>query len=866
MQSGINFLDLPVYRHKDLILSSLRDNQVIIVESPTGSGKTTQLPLILKEAGYDRNGVIGVTQPRRIAALSICDFIKKQLNIEDNYCAYTMRFADTSDDTTRIRIITDGILLQELKGDRYLSRYSVMMVDESHERSLNIDFILGLLKQVLAVRNDLKVIISSATINTKKFSDFFDGAEIISIPTKVYPVTLHYIEDKFPSYGERISETDERLERIYAITESRIRDKKEGDLLIFLPGEFEINQCQDMLSHSPFRDSLQIYPLYGRLSKEEQERVFTPTAEGKIKVVISTNIAETSITIDGIKAVIDSGVAKVNYYDQKTFTSALISQPVSKASAEQRKGRAGRTAPGECYRLYTEESFSRRPDFSKEEITRCDLAEVALRMSDLAIYDYENFPFITAPKKSALKSAEYLLKLLDAIDEEHHLTATGQMMVRFPLIPRLSRAIVQSIMYYPDVLSEVLVAVSFLSTKGPFLFPKDKAMLARARQEKFQDSVYGDFAGYLKLYEAYTRLIEEQPNAKSAEKACEKFCKYYFLDLQTMNEIVHIKKQLEEIISISMGVPVTGGGEISHYLICLASGLIQFVCTLDDYSSYRSLTADEIYIHPSCSWFRNKPQYILAGEVVMTSRMFARSVSPLKAEWLDAIYPDLKKLLRYSRASGYENIQYSYQKGLESEEKKKSRDSEKKKTDSGYMLYGCHLKLAKSSKKGKKGNEVYNLSLKDLKDIAAKAFAAGSVPKIRVILTTKHGVTVQSLPLKTYIQEAALITDRPVLERFSEETYTIEDGHEALAQALENLFCPTGLGGGKAGFVSIMKVKGKKNTYRMYPSSSLPSCVDNAYSVLSEIAQLTKKSRRYAALNEACRKILDRLNELEGLE
>ena len=559
MQSKKEFLDLPVYRHRDLILQSLKENQVIIVESPTGSGKTTQLPLILKEAGYDQSGIIGVTQPRRIAALSICDFIKRQLGIDDNYCAYTMRFSDTSDESTRIKVMTDGILLQELKGDRYLSRYSVMMVDEAHERSLNIDFILGLLKQVLEVRKDLKVIISSATINTEKFSDFFNGARIISIPTKVYPVDVFYTPLDEPDSRSRFergqSETDRRLDRIYRLIEDRIREGLSGDILVFLPGEFEIISCEDMLRHSPFRETLQIYPLYGRLSKEEQEKVFTPTGKGKTKVVVSTNIAETSITIDGIRCVIDSGLAKVNYYDQKTFTSSLITQPISRASAEQRKGRAGRTRSGFCYRLYTKKNFESREEYSKEEITRSDLAEVALRMSDLAIYDYANFPFLTAPRKSALASAEYTLKLLGAIDDEHHLTPTGEKMVLFPLLPRLSRCIVESIMKYPSVLSEVLIAVSFLSTKGPFLFPKDKAVIARARQEKFQDSAYGDFAGYLKLFNAYSEVT-----TKDESKAREKFCKYYFLDIQTMNEIVHIKKQLEEIVS-SMGIPVTGGGE-----------------------------------------------------------------------------------------------------------------------------------------------------------------------------------------------------------------------------------------------------------------------------------------------------------------
>ena len=873
------FRDLPVYRHKDDILRALEENQVIVVESPTGSGKTTQLPLILKEAGYDESGIIGVTQPRRIAALSICDFIKRQLGIEDNYCAYTMRFADTSDDSTRIKVMTDGILLQELKSDRFLSRYSVMMVDEAHERSLNIDFILGLLKEVISVRKDLKVIISSATINTRVFSEFFGGAKIISIDAKVYPVEVIYTPPREPerSYYERETDTDTRLERIYEIVEKWLSDEK-GDVLIFLPGEAEIIACVDMLQHSPFSSLLEIYPLYGRLSREEQEKVFTPTGKGKTKVVVSTNIAETSITIDGIRCVIDSGLAKVNYYDQKTFTSSLIPQPISRASAEQRKGRAGRTQSGFCYRLYTKKNFESREEYSKEEITRSDLAEVALRMSDLAIYDYANFPFITAPRKSALASAEYTLKLLGAIDDEHHLTPTGEKMVLFPLLPRLSRCIVESIMKYPSVLSEVLIAVSFLSTKGPFLFPKDKAVIARARQEKFQDSAYGDFAGYLKLFDAYSEVT-----AKDEPKAREKFCKYYFLDIQTMNEIVHIKKQLEEIVS-SMGIPVTGGGEKKDYLISLASGLIQFVCALDDYNSYRSLTVDEIYIHPSCSWFRIKPSYILAGEIVQTSRMFARSVSPLKPDWIDIIRPNLREMLKYTYSRGYESIEEDYRKGLEKKEKKaaklaekraakeeKNREHSGKKGKNKYVVFGRTLSSVGANKQAKKRSErdeAYYLNIKALPSLANDAFAAGRVPKIKIILTSSQGETQQALPLKTYIQEAKLLEGKKQYSSFTDEYFTIEEDAAALASKLKTLFSICRIGESKYfGFLSLMRTRDKEGGYKIYVSSSLPSAVDTTFASLSEITETTGGSRKkYASLHTAASKLLDRISSLEGLD
>ena len=324
----IEFRNLPVYRHREEILRGLSENQTIIVESPTGSGKTTQIPLILREAGYDRSGIIGITQPRRIAAMSVCGFIRKQIGDEGAYCAYKMRFTDTSDRTTRIKIMTDGILLQEVKQDPLLSRYSVIMVDEAHERSLNIDFILGLLKEIARERSDLKIIISSATINASSFSRFFSDAPIISIDSRPFDVEVKYI----PATLSRDTE-----DYYYAKISSLVRksfDDREGDVLIFLPGEAEIKRCVEELEYSDRDGKYQIYPLYGRLSKDEQERVFIPTSPGMMKVVVSTNIAETSITIDGIRTVIDSGMAKISFYNQKNFTSALLPMPISRASAD----------------------------------------------------------------------------------------------------------------------------------------------------------------------------------------------------------------------------------------------------------------------------------------------------------------------------------------------------------------------------------------------------------------------------------------------------------------------------------------------------------------------------------------------------
>ena len=628
-----SFRDLPVYRHREEILRGLEENQTIIVESPTGSGKTTQIPLILREAGYDRSGIIGITQPRRIAAMSVSDFIKRQIGDEGAYCAYKMRFTDTSDRTTRIKIMTDGILLQEVKQDRLLSRYSVIMVDEAHERSLNIDFILGLLKEITLERKDLKIIISSATINAQSFSSFFDGAPIVSIDSRPYDVELRYV----PAVLSRDTE-----DFYYAKVASIVRkcwDDKEGDVLIFLPGEAEIKRCVEELIYSDPSGNYQIYPLYGRLSKEEQERVFIPTKEGMMKVVVSTNIAETSITIDGIRTVIDSGMAKVNFYNQKNFTSALLPLPISRASEDQRKGRAGRTAPGVCYRMYSEDNYRMRPEYSEEEILHSDLAEVVLRMSELGIYNTESFPFITPPKKSALQSAEETLMIIGAIERDHHLTPIGEMMIIFPLLPRLSRVIVEAIMDYPDVISDVLTAVAFLSTRTPYILPPGEELNARDAHHALADKIYGDFGTMLTLMEKYRKL----PGKRERQA----FAKSHYLDYESLEEIVHIKDQLESIVS-GMGVPISDKHSLPEYFCCLASGLRQYVCMKIDRFSYRSLTADKILIHPGSAWFSIPPQYILAGEIVQTTKMYARTVSPLRKDWIQQVDPSLLDRLRCS--------------------------------------------------------------------------------------------------------------------------------------------------------------------------------------------------------------------------
>jgi len=433
----MKYLDLPVYKHKDLILAALESHQAIVVESPTGSGKTTQLPVILQQAGYAKNGIIGVTQPRRIAALSVSEFIARQLECSlGSIVGYKMRFEDKTTPETQIKIMTDGILLQEMKLDPWLSKYNCLVVDEAHERSLNIDFILGLLKRVLEARPEFKVIVSSATINARVFSEYFGECPVVNIDAQTYPVTLIYDPPAAENTTGSQMAAEALLLKISSIVERFIGEKHrkggglaaEGDILIFLPGEKMIKDCMSNLALTPAGKYLHLLPLYGRLAKEEQERVFDPAPPGKTKTVISTNIAETSLTIDGITVVMDSGLSKLNHYNPHTFTSSLVESPISRASANQRKGRAGRTREGTCYRLYSRRDFENRPLFTTEEIYRTDLSEVVLRMADLGITSFEEFDFISAPNREGLIAAIETLNLLDALENDHTLSKIGKLM------------------------------------------------------------------------------------------------------------------------------------------------------------------------------------------------------------------------------------------------------------------------------------------------------------------------------------------------------------------------------------------------------------------------------------------------------
>lgn len=812
---AMNYEQLPVYQQRDRILDTLSSHQVVVVESPTGSGKTTQLPLILHRAGYSGRGMIGVTQPRRIAALSVCEYISSQMETPvGGLAGYKMRFEDVTDPgQTRIKIMTDGILLQELKADPLLSQYSVIMVDEAHERSLNIDFILGLLKRILDERPDFKVVISSATINPRVFSDYFGQCPIVHIDTEPFPVQVIYDAPETTDPEVIVNKTTQIVERV-------IREKKGGDVLIFQSGERMIKDTVSSLYNSEFSKKLFILPLYGRLSKEEQERVFIPTPAGKTKVVVSTNIAETSVTIDGITTVIDPGYAKINYYNPRTFTSSLVEEPIARASSNQRKGRAGRTQPGRCYRLYPKQDFDARPLYPQEEIYRTDLSEVALRMAELGIKDIEGFDFLSSPGQQGIQGAIRTLELLQAIDTRRNLTSIGRMMVRFPLLPYHSRMIVDAVMHKPEVLEDVIIAAAFLSARTPFLLPPGEEMEARKAHHTFQDP-HGDFVSYIKILRSY-RASQDQ----------EKFCERRYLDPKIMSEIQSITAQLEEITG-EFGIPITGGGSPEDYLCSVAAGLIQFVCIRSGRGMYKSLTTDRILIHPGSVMFRENPDYIVAGEIVRTSRMYARSVSPLKKEWLTTISPQLAEELTAKGTKGGKGGRKDTRK-----DKNSNRDSSQ-----DFYLGGevFPVEIGKGNGKKKKKKKTVVFEWTRLKGVLGK-MKPSAIPdfhNLRGKVLFQGGVLLEGTQVNKILRIMKLIDpDKSYLEKWPRGQNSSIDGKAAdiLFQELPNLgrICWMSAKKTKLGFLSLQS--DGRGTYWFKSTRSFSTTLEQSLSSLELLA------------------------------
>lgn len=528
--------NLPVVEKKDEVAQAIAANQVIILCGETGSGKTTQLPKICLELGRGVAGMIGHTQPRRIAARSVAMRIAEELNSPlGQAVGYKIRFADKLSENTYIKLMTDGILLAETQGDRFLEQYDTIIIDEAHERSLNIDFLLGYLKQLLPKRPDLKVIITSATINPEHFSRHFNNAPIVMVSGRTYPVEVRY--RPILAQEDDPDEDEPTLQEAILSAVDELSREGNGDTLIFLSGEREIRETAEALrKHHPTQT--EVLPLYARLSSDDQMKVFHPGQRRRI--VLATNVAETSLTVPRIRYVIDPGFARISRYTTRTKVQRLPIEPISRASADQRKGRCGRIAAGICIRLYAEEDFSSRVEFTDPEIRRTHLASVILQMKALRLGDIQEFPFLDPPDYRSIRDGFQTLHELGAIDETNELTELGWQLAKLPVDPRIGRMILAA--REENCLDEVLVIASALSVQDPRERPMDKQAEADIAHAPFRDAS-SDFLSYLKLWEWY----REQAKHLSTSKL-RKACQQNFLSFVRMREWHDIHQQLHGLI------------------------------------------------------------------------------------------------------------------------------------------------------------------------------------------------------------------------------------------------------------------------------------------------------------------------------
>ncbi|ENE5172008.1 ATP-dependent RNA helicase HrpA [Vibrio cholerae] len=626
---------LPVSQKRDDIAQAIAHHQVVIVAGETGSGKTTQLPKICAELGRGKYGLIGHTQPRRLAARSVANRIAEEMETElGGFVGYKVRFTDQISDQTQIKLMTDGILLAEIQNDRFLNQYDTIIIDEAHERSLNIDFILGYLKQLLPRRPDLKVIITSATIDPERFSKHFSNAPIIEVSGRTYPVEVRYR----PLAGDDDSESDrDQLEGIFQAVDE-LCDEGLGDILIFMNGEREIRDTADALSKRILRDT-EIVPLYARLSAGEQNKIFQPHAGRRI--VLATNVAETSLTVPGIKYVIDPGTARISRYSYRTKVQRLPIEPISQASANQRKGRCGRTEEGICIRLYSEEDFLSRPEFTDPEILRTNLASVILQMTALGLGDIEAFPFVEAPDKRNIQDGVRLLEELGAIndqikDPKKCLTESGKQLARLPIDPRLARMVLEASKL--GCLKEVMIIASALSIQDPRERPSDKQQSADDKHRRFnhEDS---DFLTLVNLW----HYIGQQQKALTSNQF-RRQCKLDYLNYLRVREWQDVYTQLHQSTR-EMGFKLNdepGSYHAVHSAILV--GLLSHIGMKDqEKNEYHGARNARFNIFPASGLFKKQPKWVMSAELVETSKLWARVVAKIEPDWIEPLAKHLIK-------------------------------------------------------------------------------------------------------------------------------------------------------------------------------------------------------------------------------
>lgn len=626
--------DLPVSQKREDIKNAIANHQVVIIAGETGSGKTTQLPKICSELGRGKTGFIGHTQPRRLAARSVASRIASEMHSElGSVVGYKVRFNDQISDQTQIKLMTDGILLAEIGHDRYLNQYDTIIIDEAHERSLNIDFILGYLKNLLPKRPDLKVIITSATIDPERFSKHFNDAPMIEVSGRTYPVDTRYR----PLSDDGDSEDRDQIEGILDAVDELCQEGL-GDILIFMNGEREIRDTHDALVKHKLRDT-EIVPLYARLSSGEQNKIFQ-SHRGR-RIVLATNVAETSLTVPGIRYVIDPGTARISRYSYRTKVQRLPIEPISQASANQRQGRCGRVAAGICIRLYSEEDYLSRPEFTDPEILRTNLASVILQMTSLGLGDIGAFPFVQAPDKRNIQDGVRLLEELGAMtankDAKKRLTPMGRELARLPIDPRLARMVLEA--KQQGCLHEIMVITAALSIQDPRERPSDKQQSSDDKHKRFfhEDS---DFLTFVNLWN-YIKTQQKELSSNQFRKQC----KQDYLNYLRVREWQDVYFQIHQVMR-ELGYKLnTQEANYASVHCALLSGLLSHIGIKDqEKNDYQGARNARFHIFPASGLFKKQPKLIMTAELVETSKLWGRIVAKIQPEWIEPLAKHLVKL------------------------------------------------------------------------------------------------------------------------------------------------------------------------------------------------------------------------------
>ena len=623
---------LPVVLEREEIKSIIASQQVVILCGETGSGKTTQLPKICLELGRGVSGFIGHTQPRRIAARSVAARLAEELHSEiGKHVGFKVRFSDQVTDSSYIKLMTDGILLAETQRDRFLEQYDTLIIDEAHERSLNIDFLLGYIKRILPKRPDLKVIITSATIDPERFSKHFDDAPMILVEGRTFPVEVQYRNLSSPPALADESEQETSLRQGVVNCVDEIIQQGPGDILVFLPGERDIREVAEHVSRQNYRH-LDVLPLYGRLSASEQQRIFSHT--GRRRIVLSTNVAETSITVPGIIYVIDSGLARLSRYSYRSKIQRLPIEKISQASANQRKGRCGRIAPGVCFRLYDEEDFELRDEFTEPEILRTNLAEVILQMESLQLGDIYQFPFLDMPDSRFINDGYKLLFELGAINKQQKLTALGKQMARLPIDPKLSRILIAG--HAEHSLEEMLTIASALSIQDPRERPHEQRGAADEKHSQWNDE-RSDFIALLNLWMHY-----QEQTQKLSQNQLRKWCRSNFLAYMRMREWGDTRRQLLDAVK---GLKLKSAAEPASYEQihrALLTGLLGNIGLKDEKGIYLGPRNRRFQLFPG-SGVKKKANWMMAAEIFETSKVFAHTAAEVEPRWLEQLGDHLLK-------------------------------------------------------------------------------------------------------------------------------------------------------------------------------------------------------------------------------